>query len=491
MMPRRLLPRLGDLLFVIVLAGCMLLGQRMLNVDSDLGRHLALGTYMLESGRVPVNDLLSFTRAGESRPPYEWLAQIAFAAFHKLLGLDGVVLLAATAIAAAFVLSYRDSCDRSGSSLLALLVTAWAAAASSLHWLTRPHIFTFVFLVIWIRLLEQMRLQLLRGVWQLPLVMLLWANVHAGFIFGFLAWGAYLLGWAWDRRRGQGSPTVGTRYMLAGAGALLASVVTPDLWNNWAAVFGNTSRFVLDRTAETLPAQLGTPGTWPFAALLFATAALAIAVRRTIAPAHAAILLGFGAFAIAVARNIPLFCLVAAPILTQWAQGALGASSSFTRIEERISSIESGLRASFWAPLALLFATVMVAVSASGCGRSLYSYDAAFFPVKAVDWISEHHPQGNMLNELNWGGYILYRLWPTHRVFIDSQSDFYGESLIRQYDSTMSGKDGWADILRDWQVEWMIIAPGSRLATLARLEPEWRVSYEDATAVILMRLPDQ
>jgi hypothetical protein len=133
----------------------------------------------------------------------------------------------------------------------------------------------------------------------------------------------------------------------------------------------------------------------------------------------------------------------------------------------------------------------MVAVSASGSGRSLYSYDAAFFPVKAVDWISEHHPQGNMLNELNWGGYILYRLWPTHRVFIDSQSDFYGESLIRQYDSTMSGKDGWADILRDWQVEWMIIAPGSRLATLARLEPEWRVSYEDATAVILMRLPDQ
>jgi len=96
-----------------------------------------------------------------------------------------------------------------------------------------------------------------------------------------------------------------------------------------------------------------------------------------------------------------------------------------------------------------------------------------------------------MLNELNWGGYILYRLWPTHRVFIDSQSDFYGEEFIRQYDSIITGSDGWDNLLADWQVEWMIIAPGSRLATLARLEPEWQVTYEDAIAVILRHLPAQ
>ena len=491
MMLRRLLPRLGDFLFMIVLAGCMLLGQRMLNVDSDLGRHLALGTYMLETGTVPVNDLLSFTRAGESRPPYEWLAQIAFAAFHKLLGLDGVVLLTGTAIAAAFMLSYRDGRERSASPLLALFVTAWAAAASSLHWLTRPHVLTFVFLVIWVRLLERMRLGLLKGFWQLPLVMLLWANVHAGFVYGFVAWGAYLLGWAWDRRRGQASPVVGSRYLLAGTGALIASAATPDLWHNWTAVLGNTSTYVLARTAETMPAHLRAPGTWPFAALLLAAVALAIAFRRTIGAAHAATLLGFGALALAIARNIPLFCLVAAPILTQWARRALEPVVPFTRLEERLSTIESSLRGYFWAPLAFLLTTLILALSASGSNRTLYSYNAASFPVKAVDWIGAHPQQGNMLNDLNWGGYILYRLWPTHRVFIDSQSDFYGEEFIRQYDSIITGKDGWADLLADWQVEWMIIAPGSRLATLARLEPEWKVTYEDAIAVILERLPAQ
>lgn len=490
-MLRRLLPRLGDFLFVIVLAGSILLGQRMLNVDSDLGRHLALGTYMLETGTVPVHDLLSFTRAGESRPPYEWLAQIAFSVFHKLLGLDGVVLLAGTAIASAFMLSYRDGRDRSGAPLLALLVAAWAAAASSLHWLTRPHIFTFVFLVIWIRLLEQMRLGRLRGLWQLPLVMLFWANVHAGFVYGFLAWGAYLFGWEWDRRRRQAPTTIGSRYLLAGAGALVASAITPDLWNNWAAVLGNTSAYVLGRTIETLPADLGTPATWPFAALVIAAAALAVSVRRAIAPAHAAILLGFGAISLAFARNIPLFCLAAAPILTHWARLALEPASTFNRLEARISSIEANLKSSFWSPVAVLLTAAIFALSATGSGHSLYSFDASSFPVRAADWIVEQRPYGNMLNDLNWGGYILYRLWPAHRVFIDSQTDFYGEGFVRQYDYIISGDDGWQRRLEDWQVDWMIVAPGSRLATLARLEPQWRVSYEDATTVILVRLQDQ
>jgi hypothetical protein len=348
-----------------------------------------------------------------------------------------------------------------------------------------------VLLVIWIRLLEQMRLGALRRIWPFPVVMLIWANVHGGFVFGFLAWGAYLFGWAWERIRGQGFPALGTRYLLAGIAALLASAATPGTWKNWAAVLGNTSTYILARTAETLPAPLGLPSAWPFGVLLLAALALAVAVRHSIAPAHTAILLGFGALAVAIARNIPLFCLVATPILTQWARSALAALAPLTRLEEQITSIESGLRRGFWPPLAVLLTTVILALSAMRSGGTLYSYDAAFFPVKAVDWIGEHPSQGNMLNELNWGGYILFSLWPAHRVFIDSQSDFYGEEFIRQYDSIMSGKDGWADLLADWQVQWMIIAPGSPLATIARLEPEWQVSYEDATAVVLVRLPDQ
>jgi len=489
-MRRSLLPRLGDFVFVIVFVGCMLLGQRMLNVDGDLGRHLTLGRYMLETGKVPVNDVLSFSRAGESRPPYEWLSQIALAAAYRLLGLDGVVLLTAIAIATAFWLAYDDASGRTASPVLSLIFTVWAAAASSLHWLTRPHVFTFVLLVIWIRLLEQMRVDRGRGFWKLPLVMLLWANMHAGFVFGFLAWAAYVVGWAWDWRRGRGPRVLGARYAMAGVGALIASIMTPDLWGNWTAVAGNGSAYLLARTTETMPVNLATPDMWPFLTLMLLGVVLAIMARRTLAPAHAALLLGFGALALVVVRNIPLYCLVAAPIVAEHARRVFESSSSFRHLESRILSLESGLTGSLWPMAAVLMAGIFLTVHAARSRQAFYRFDAAVFPVTAIDWVSEHSVQGRMLNELNWGGYILFRLWPEQRVFIDSQSDFYGEELVRQYDSALSGGDGWSARLETWQVDWMILAPGSPLATLVERELEWQVSYEDATAVVVFRAQD-
>src|SRR5512138_3641789 len=104
-----MLPRLHDLLFIVVLAGGLLLGTRMLNTDSDLGRHLVLGNYILDERRVPTTDILSYTKAGEPRPPYEWLSQVMFALADRLLGLDGVVLLTALAIGAAFTLVFAEA----------------------------------------------------------------------------------------------------------------------------------------------------------------------------------------------------------------------------------------------------------------------------------------------------------------------------------------------------------------------------------------------
>src|SRR5512143_200797 len=129
-MQRYRLPRLQDLLFITVFVGGLVLGARMLNTDSDLGRHLTLGNYILQSGRIPAQDILSYTRAGDSRPPYEWLSQVLFAAAFRLLGFDGVVLLTSVVIAAAFSLVFQDAAKRSGAPLLSLLIVACAATAS-------------------------------------------------------------------------------------------------------------------------------------------------------------------------------------------------------------------------------------------------------------------------------------------------------------------------------------------------------------------------
>lgn len=460
----------------------------MFSLDSDLGRHLTLGQYILESRSVPARDLLSHTLSGEPRPPYEWLAQVSFALLYRLAGLDGVILLCALIIALAFSLVYQFAARRSGIPLTALLIAILAASAASLHWLPRPHIFTFLFFALWLERLEAIRRAEHVPRWQIPLLMLLWANTHGGFIFGFLAWAAYLAGWLWERWRGsETSATTGRPMLLAGLLALPASIITPDGWGNWEALLGNRSRFILSQTVETMSPDFYQPGTWPFLILLTLGLILPGLSSRRPPAAHVFLLAGFGLLGLYMARDIPLFAIAATPILAESARHALGFLARWITVEENISRLEAGLHGWVWPALTLVAATTLLTLNFLRTGVSLNQFDARVFPVQAADWLAEHPQEGRMFNEFNWGGYLLYRLWPEQRVFLDSQTDFYGEALVRKYNQVITAGEGWESILIQYDVNWVIVRADSALAHALRADGTWRIVYQDPLAVIFSR----
>ena len=90
-----LLPRPRDILFIGVFFSMLLGGTKLFNNDGDLGRHIAIGNYILDTGTIPTRDIFSHTMAGERLVPHEWLAQVAFAFAHRIMGLSGDVFLAA------------------------------------------------------------------------------------------------------------------------------------------------------------------------------------------------------------------------------------------------------------------------------------------------------------------------------------------------------------------------------------------------------------
>jgi hypothetical protein len=487
-MVRVVLPRLGDSIFVVILAGCLVLGARMLNTDSDLGRHLTVGNYILDTHSIPTQDILSFTRQGDSRPPYEWLSQVAFASAYRAWNLDGVVLLTSIAIAAAFTLVFLDSLGRSRSPIIALGITALAAVASSVHWLTRPHVFSFVLFAVWLRDLERLRRGELLSVWRFPILMLIWANAHGGFLFGILAWAAYGAGWLWERVRRRAKRDVGIRLLVVGATSLLASVITPDLWGNWVAVLANRSAYVLNRTAETMPPRLGAPSAWPFLLMLILLLAVIPAALRRLAPAQLVLLGGLAAMSLVVARNIPFFAIAVAPVLTQWLSEALEPQSRWARQEQTVFKLDVALHGHAWSTLAVVAAAAWLSYLAVTGRTPIYQFNPGVFPVDAADWIVKDPPPGNMFNDFNWGGYLLYRTWPMKRVFIDSQSDFYGEGLTRQYEQMILARGNWQEYLWKYGVDWIIVPPKSALSTRLAVDPAWRTLYEDETAIVIARV---
>jgi hypothetical protein len=484
-----LLPRLRDFVFVLVLIGGLVTGARMLNTDSDLGRNLALGNYILSSHQIPTTDLLSFTKAGQSRPPYEWLADILFALAYRLLGLDGVVLLTSLVLAVTFTCVYLDAVQRSAAPILTLFMGIWAAVASSLHWLSRPHVFSFLFFALWLAMLERVRRGQQQPLWLFPLLMLIWANAHGGFIFGFLAYLAYLVGWAWDSLRKSGDRRVGRSLAWIGGTSLVASFMTPDLWGNWLATLNNRSTFVLSQTVETMPLNLASLNAWPFVGLL-ALSVLLIPLRwKEFVPAHVLLLAGLALAGVVFARNAPFFAIAAAPICA----ALLARSFSFSplaiwlKLEDGFAAIDRSMRGWLWSGLAVVVAVGVLFYRQQETKTTVFHLNPSTFPVAAVSWLDQHPQQGHMFNDINWGGYLIFSLWPRERVFIDSQTDFYGESLLRQYVGILEAAPGWDTDLQQYNIRWLLIPPSVPLAAIAARAQGWQVAYQDETAVVLVR----
>jgi len=122
---------------------------------------------------------------------WEWLWDAGASWIHQRCGLAGVVLVSMFVICLTFCLLFRIVNRRCGNPLLAIALTVLAAAGSTIHWLARPHLFTMLFTVVFLAILERVREGRTKLLWWLPVLTILWANLHAGFLAGIIILGAY------------------------------------------------------------------------------------------------------------------------------------------------------------------------------------------------------------------------------------------------------------------------------------------------------------
>ena len=107
--------------------------------------------------------------------------------------------------------------------------------------------------------------------------------------------------------------------------------------------------------------------------------------------------------------------------------------------------------------------------------------------MEAAAYLRGNPPEGNGFNQLRWGGYLIHELWPSHRVFIDGQTDFYGEALALEYLNVVELSEGWREVLDRHRVRWVIYDTDSPLVRQLAGSPGWRVLYQDSVATVLAR----
>jgi hypothetical protein len=479
---KQFLPRLKAVIFILLFLSALSLGPKMLNIDGDLPRHLLMGKFVLENGSPPAQEIFSYVYENRPYISQEWLAGVIYYFAYALLGLDGVVLLAGILIASAFTVIYSEAVSEEENRILAFLLVILGALVSSIHWVTRPHLFTMLFFGIWLILADR----LYRGhpvkTWIFPILMILWANIHGEFIAGFLVLMAYLAGWFWQYLFKRSSLEIGRKLGFVTLISLAACNISPAGLRTWEIVFGYvTNRYLLSRIVETRPPDFTKAEYWPLFILLAISIYLLIRKRDRFSPPHFFLLAGFGLMSLLSARNAHLVGIVFPFVLSNANMGMI-ARGTLGNIEEAIKRMESQIKGSF---LPIILTVLISATLLAGPLGGFNRFEPSVFPVKAVRWLETHPQTGRMFNAFDWGGYILLHLWPEQKTFIESHTDVTGEAT-QQYETIITLQDGWQDLFEQYNIAWAIIPPDWPLAK-ELIKQGWETAYQDQTALILVK----
>jgi hypothetical protein len=322
--------------------------------------------------------------------------------------------------------------------------------------------------------------------------MLIWVNTHGAFIAGVLIWICYIVGYFIDH---SDTPEGIKPYIWIGLSSLAVTVFNPDGIGIWKTSFGFIgNRYLVSHTAEYLPPNFHHSSTWPFLIMIVLSIIILALTKKRLKVVHILLISGWTAMSLYSARNIPLYAVVVAPILVaEIADLIRGNPTSiiaekFTAFQSRLVNVEKSLKGGFWS---LLVISAIGILLLKGFSLDFQNKGNQFlddvFPVEAVDWINENNIDGNGFNYFPWGGYLLYRIWPDKLVFIDGQTDFYGEVLTRQYEQVITLSPGWERVLDQYDVDWVIMPTGSDLSTALKNNPEWDQIYSDGISEIIIR----
>ena len=291
---------------------------------------------------------------------------------------------------------------------------------------------------------------------------------------------------------------------MATALSLVASLVNPYGYELHVHVYRYLSdRWLMNHIDEFLAPNFHGFAQQCFAALLLIVIATLALGRAQVRLSHLLVMLLAGASGLYASRNLPvasiLLALVIAPLLSQTVI-ALAANSDtpsgmrafLTRCQafaSRVGRMDAGLRGHFW-PIAVVFLGVAVCLHQGRLGSVQVMdahFDAKRFPVEAVDVIAARGIHDPIFTLDSWGGYVIYRLYPRAKVFVDDRHDLYGDEFFKQYLKTIRVEPGWDALLNDNHVNWVLVPKESPLANALRGTPQWKISYEDGTAILFSR----
>lgn len=480
---------LAVLLFLLVLGRC---SQELRIGCPDFFWHVKTGERTVRERRVIWRDDFSHTANGRVRVPQDWLFDACEYLLYSRFGLDGVGIGIAVLAAAGVTLMYWMLRHLLGVSLALALPLSWAfwGAWAGRVLLLRPAIFEALGLLAVLYCVAGWRRGRARTMLWLPPFFALWANVHGSFVYG-VAVCVWLLAceaartWASERRDAAARRRLRALSLYVGAcvGATFLSAAHYHTYVTAAWFIRFKMEWERD-IFEWQPWHINSHGVGGFI-VVGLVVALCLA-RRPVSVFWTALLAGTFWYALYHRRFAAMFAAVAIPVLGVQLQCWVDYLQKTVRWPGPTASWRRAVQSSIFAPgfaQTPLYGVVSLIVIAAAAlatwpslphGRTIENAtEPGNYPFAIADTVLRYDIPGKMLNKYGDGGFLLFKLWPRQRVFVDGRSMLYGDRICLDSSDAMQGKDNWRELFEQYGVTFVICPDDAGIVKKLEADSKW------------------
>jgi hypothetical protein len=466
----------------------------------DFWWHLATGRAIVAHGQIPLVDSFSYTRAGEPFFNQSWLAQLLMYALYSAGGLPLLLIVQSLVIVAAYGMLLRLCIIRSGRlrlSVALLLLTTMPLSFD--NWTVRPQTYALPLFAAYLTVLTEYRLGRARRLWLLPLLMVVWVNVHGSFVLGLALIGLTFAGeWLQQLRPARPpqdaapgppaptgrSPVISRAYIAWGAAAALATLINP----RGLEVVGYVRNLLGSSQVTSLVTEWAPPSIRDISGTIFflfviVTMLALIYGRRRPGLTDMLLLLAFLWLALGAVRNVVWFGLVATPLLAAQAGSMLSPRST------RSTPGSPALNAALLGILLLLLAIGLPWVKPALLPPSVGSLLSEDTPVAAVAAIEQQPGRPERLfHAMSHGSYLIWAA-PQQKVFIDPRIELYPFEQWVDYINLGQGNNV-SELLAKYRFDGLLLSTSEQegLIDVIRNDPAWQERYRDEHSVYYRRV---
>jgi hypothetical protein len=464
--------------------------------DNDFYWHIKTGEYIVSTLSFPVQDIFSFPYFGKEWILHEWLTEVVLYQVFHIFSFTGIQVLVAVVSVCTFLVLCRLSRKLIGNETTAVLVTLLFFVPTIGSASPRPQLFTFLFFAIVLYLLVEYKyFGQSKRLFLLPLMTAVWANMHAAFFAGLVLlvlftaseWVLHYFS-SRDQRKDVRALRRLSGFVLA---SILVTALNPQFFKLWLYPFHVIS----------LDTAMGFIHEWQspnfhlslfkmYLATIILFVLCAIYAQRKPDLTEMAIPFFFLVSGLTASRHLPLTCFTLLAFtcvflrenkwLLQHHMNHAAQAASKNHHDRRIDRLLPALNLA----LLVLFGSIMIRSDMRGKEQNMVD---AVLPVKAADFIVSHEIKGRMFNNYGDGGYLIYRLGPQQKVFIDGRADIYGDKFLNEYLDIYYGAAGWKEKFDRFSIDYVICHMNAPIRQLLLLEGSFTEAYSDSRHSVLLR----